>query len=43
MGVGKFGQIGARVGSGGQVRMGQTDWVGMDDMASRLKWVCVQV
>ena len=39
MGIGKFGQIWARVGKGGQVWMCQTDQVGMDDMASR----CVRV
>ena len=32
MGVGKFGQIWAKVGKGGQVWMGQTDRAGMGDM-----------
>ena len=36
MGVGKFGQIWARVGKGGQVWMSQTDQAGMGDMASGL-------
>ena len=43
MGVGKFGQIWARVGKGGQVWIGQNDRAGMGDMASGWLWVCVQV
>ena len=43
VGVDKFGQIWSRVGKGGQVWMGQTDQVGMGDMASGWVWVCVQV
>ena len=43
MGVGKFGQIWARVDKGGQVWMGRTDQVGMGDMDSGWVWVCVQV
>ena len=43
LGVGQFGQIWARVGKSGQVLMSQTDWAGMDDMASGWMWVCVQV
>ena len=34
VGMGKFGQIWARVGKGGQVQMGQTDQAGMVDMES---------
>ena len=34
VGVGKFGQIWAKVGKGGQVRMGQTDRARMGDMGS---------
>ena len=34
VGVGKFGQIRAKVGKGRQVRMGQTDRAGMSDMSS---------
>ena len=41
MGVGKFGQIWAKVGKVGQVWMGQTDRAGMGDMGSG--WVCVSV
>ena len=43
MGVGKFGQIWAKVGKGEQVWMGQTDPAGMSDMGSGWVWVCVQV
>ena len=35
VGVGKFRQIWARLGKGGQVWMGQTDRAGMVDMDSR--------
>ena len=41
MGVGKFEQIWAKVGKGGQVWMGQTDLAGMGDMDSGWMWVCV--
>ena len=43
MGVGKFGQILAKLGKYGQVWMGQTDQAGMGDMISWWVWVCVQV
>ena len=43
VGVGKFWQIWARLGKGGQVLMGQTDRVDMGDMDSGWLWVCVQV
>ena len=43
MGVGKFGQIWAKVGKGGQVWMDQTDRAGMSDIAIGLVWVCVQL
>ena len=43
VGVGKFGQIWAKVGKGGQVWMGQTDRAGMGDMGGGWLWVCVQV
>ena len=33
----------ASLGKGGQVWMGQTDWVGIEDMSSGWVWVCVQV
>ena len=41
VGVGKFGQIWAKVGKGGQVWMAQTDQAGMGDMGSG--WVYVQI
>ena len=41
--VGKFGQIWARLGKGGQVWINQTDRAGMGDMASGWMWVCLQV
>ena len=41
--MGKFGQIWTRMSKGGQVLMSQTDWAGMDDMASGWMLVCVQV
>ena len=43
VGVGKFGQIWAKVGKGGKVGMGQTDRAGMGDIGSVWVWVCVQV
>ena len=43
VGVGKFGQIWARVGKGGQVWIGQTDQARMLDMDSGWVWVCEQV
>ena len=43
MGVGKFGQIWAKLGKGGQVWMSQTDRAEMGDMRSGWGWVCVQV
>ena len=43
VGVGKLGQIWARLGKGEQVRIGQTDRMGMGDMASGWGLVCVQV
>ena len=43
MGVGKFWQIWAKVGKGGQAWMGQTDQAGMGDMDSGWVWVYVQV
>ena len=43
MGVGKFWQILAKVGKGGQVWMGQTDRTGMGDMGGGWVWVYVQV
>ena len=43
VGVGKFGQIWAKVGKGGQVWISQTGEVGMGDMGSGWVWVCVQV
>ena len=41
--LGGCGQILADMGKGGQVWMGQTDRTGMDDMGSKLVWVCLQV
>ena len=41
VGVGKFGQIWARLGKDGQVRMGHTDRLGMGDMASWWVWLWV--
>ena len=43
MGVGKFGQILAKVDKGGQVGMVQTDRAEMGDMGGGWVWVCVQV
>ena len=43
MGVGKFGQIWARVSKGGQVLIGQTNQAGMGDVARGWVWVCLQV
>ena len=43
MGVGKFGQIWAKVGKGEQVWTGQTDRAEMGDMGGGRVWVCVQV
>ena len=39
--VGKFWQIWARVGKGGQAWMGQTDRAGKCDMASGCEWLRV--
>ena len=35
MSVGELGQIWAKVGKGGQIWMGNTDWRGMDDISIR--------
>ena len=43
VGVGRFGEIWARVGKGGQVWTGQTARAEMGDMASGWVWVCLQV
>ena len=43
VGVGKFRQIWAKVGKGGQVWLGRTDRAGMVDMGSGWVLVCVQV
>ena len=43
MDVGKFGQIWAKMGKGGQVWMGQTDRARMGDMGSGWVLVYVQV
>ena len=43
MGVGEFGQISAKKGKFGKVWMGQTDLVGMSEMASEWVWVCMKV
>ena len=41
--VGEFGQIRARIGKGGQVRIGQTDQVGKSDISSGWVCMCLQV
>ena len=41
--VGKFGQIWARLGKGGQVWMGVNAPAGMSNMASGWLCICVQV
>ena len=43
MGVGKFGQIWAKVGKGGQVWMSQSDRAGMGDTGGGCVLICVQV
>ena len=38
--LGIYGQILAKVGKGGQVWMGQTDWAEMGDISGDWVWVC---